>query len=83
LPRFWCLDPAKVIGNTRTKIFSDGSPARGRLSKMRASGHMPELELVRDYARSRQVAGDRVPPLGAEHDDVPVVVIEGREPVTL
>jgi hypothetical protein len=37
---------------------------------------MPELELVRDYARSRQVAQERVPPLGAEHDDVPVVVLE-------
>jgi hypothetical protein len=37
---------------------------------------MPELELVRDYARSRQVAGDRVPPLEAEDYEVPVVVIE-------
>jgi hypothetical protein len=76
LPKFWCLGPAKVIGNTRTKIFSDGSPARGRLSQLAALGHMPELELVRDYARSRQVAQERVPPLGAEHDDVPVVVLE-------
>lgn len=74
------LGPAKVIGNNRSKVFSDGSPARGRLAPQQAYKPDGELAIVRDYAKMRQIsAGERVPPLGAEHENIEMVVESDAE----
>ena len=71
------VGPAKVIGTNRAKIFSDGSPARGRLAQpLSSAASRAELEMVREYVRARQVPGERVPPLGAEQDSLTDTILE-------
>jgi hypothetical protein len=53
-----------VIGNNRTKVFSDGSPARGRLGQQEAEPSRSYPALARPLP-----GGERVPPLGAEQED--------------
>ncbi len=53
-----------MIGNNRTKVFSDGSPARGRLGQQEAEPSRSYPALARPLP-----GGERVPPLGAEQED--------------